>query len=162
MATEQITIKTSSGRDIVFEGELVAQAKGSCDQPVTQDRWYDISVNRRTDDMWVVCIEFHTSSPHEKPHVELEVVDRPDEVETVLMLYEPLKHLNRRRIRPRYETDRHKFYKALRSAYNALMDQILADMQPLVDEYRERAPEEVAEPESGGRWRGFLSMLGLR
>ena len=163
MPTERITIKQAPGRDIEFDGELVARAKGKADQPATDGRWYEIAVYRRVDAMWVVCIRFHTSSPQATSYVDVEVLDGPDEVEAVLLLYEPLGHGNARPNQFRYDMDKQGFLKSLRSAYCSLADQILAEMQPLLDEYRDRPVDaSVNEPQSSRCWRGFLSMLGVR
>jgi hypothetical protein len=145
MATEmeEIRIQQNSKPDIVFQGQLVANADGERNRPTAFGRWHEVSVYLRSDGLWVVCIAFNTLCVHETPSIDVDVVDRADDVETVLMIYEPTERLNRRWIRPRYEVDKRKLIRTLQSNFDELINQIIARIRPVE---RERVSASTATP----------------
>jgi hypothetical protein len=160
MDTRRITIRRNHGPDVAFEGERIIRVEGPRDRPFTYGRWHESAVYARADGMWVVQIDFGTLCTHELPHTDLEIVDRPDEVETVLMLYSPTEHLNMRWIRPRYENDKRRFLKALRANYDALVDQVVGEMQPHIEAFQAQASAD--QPPRLTRWQSLLDLIGLR
>ena len=120
MKMEEFTIKRDFGPDIVFQGELLVRSERACRQPSAFGRWHDITVYRRSDGMWVVRIDFNTLCLHERPRTEVEIVDRPDDVEMVLASHEATEHLNHRWVRPRHENDKRRFLKTLVTNYDSL------------------------------------------
>ena len=117
-------------------------------------------VYRRSDRMWVVRIDLKTLCLHERPYTEVEVVDRPDDVEMVLFAHEPTEHLNHRWVRPRYENDKRRFLKTLVTNYDSLVNDITTAMAPYVEEYYARPPTAPHRVSRGG-WRALLEMVGI-
>lgn len=160
MNTSQITITQTHGPDASFEGTLVVKAEGPRDQPFTYGRWHDIAVYARADGMWTVQIDFGTLCVRELPHTEVEIADRPDEVETVLLLHSPTEHLNMDWIRPRYENDKQRFLKSLCANYDALVNHVVHEIQPHIKAFQTQSSAE--EPPRMTRWQGLLEKIGLR
>ena len=161
MKMQEFTIKRDFGPDIVFQGELLVRPERPCRQPSAYGRWHDITVYHRSDGMWVVRVDFNTLCLHEKPRTEVEVVDRPDDVEIVLSAQEPAEHLNHRWVRPRYADDKRRFLKTLVTDYDSLVNDVTIAMAPYVEEYHARPPT-VPHRVSRGGWRGLLGLVGIR
>jgi hypothetical protein len=157
---EELAIKRGFGPDIVFQGELLVRSERPCPPPSAFGRWHDITVYRRSDGMWVVRIDFHTLSLHERPRAEVEIVDCPDDVEVVLSAHEPTQHLNHRSVRPRQENDKRRFLKTLVTNYDSQVNDVTAAMERYVEEHRARTPT-AAQRVSRGGWRGLLEMVGV-
>ena len=160
MSTSPITIRQTHGPDVAFEGKLVVRAEGPRDQPCTYGRWHDITVYACADGMWAVQIDFRTLCTRELPHTDVEIVDRPEEVETVLLLHSPTEHLDMRWIRPHYESDKRRFLKSLHSNYDALVNRVAREMQPHIEAFQMQTSAE--KPPRVTRWQGLLERIGLR
>jgi hypothetical protein len=160
MNTSRITIRRTHGPDVAFEGKLVARAEGPRNQPFTYGRWHEIAVYARADGMWVVQIDFGTLCVRELPHTDVEIVDRPDDVETVLLFYSPTEHLNMRWIRPRYENDKRRFLKGLRENYDSRVNRVVHEMHPHIEAFQTQPRAE--QPPRTTRWQGLLELIGLR
>lgn len=160
MGMEEFTIKRESGPDMVFQGELLVRSELACRQPSAFGRWHNVRVYRRSDGMWVVQIDFNTLCLHERHRTEVEVVDHPEDVETVLSFHEATEFVNRRWIRPRYENDKRRFLKTLVKDYDSLVTSVLVAMAPYVEEYHARLPPVPHRVPRRG-WRSFLEMVGI-
>lgn len=160
MKMEEFTIKRDFGPDIVFQGELLVRSEQPCRQPSAFGRWHDVAVYRRSDGMWIVRIDFKTLCLHERPRTEVEVVDRPDDVEMVLSVHEPGEYLDHRRIRPRRENDKRRFRKTLVTDYDSVVNDVMTAMAPYIEEYHARPPS-VPDQVSHGGWRDLLQMVGI-
>jgi hypothetical protein len=160
MDTSRITIRQTNGPDVEFNGRLVARAEGPRDRPFIYGRWHDITVYACADGTWAVQIDFGTLCVRELPHTEVEIVDRPDEIETVLLVHSPTEHLNMEWIRPRYENDKQRFLKSLHANYDALVSRVVHEMQPHIEAFRSQSV--AVEPPRMTRWQGLLERIGLR
>jgi hypothetical protein len=156
LGTEVIRISGPRGSDVEFQGRRVTQAASLYDEPSAYGRWFEVAVYHRSDDMWVVHIVFHTSCLYETPHANVEVVDRANDVEAVLMIYEPTEYLNRDWIQPRNEVDRHRFMETLRRRFDELTGRVSAELRP----YEDPMQRDV-EAEEIGLWRGLLSLFKI-
>lgn len=158
--TSRITIKRTRGPDVTFENKFIIRAEGPRDEPPVYGRWHDIAVYVRADGMWAVQIDFGTLSVHESPHTDVEIVDRPDEVETVLLCYSPIEHVRMSWISPGGEVDKQQFLRSIHAEYDTLINCIVQEMQPYVEAFQAQSSAE--EPPRPTRWQGLLEMIGLR
>jgi hypothetical protein len=138
-SVEVYRITRSNGVELVFEGVVESSAQGDPQDQVARGRWHELAVYRRSDNAWVVCIQYRTTWEDEHENLEVEVVDDAAEVESLLFSYEPSEHLNRRLMASLPLEDRKRVSRRVWTNYLDLANRVLDDLAPF---FSPSAPEE--------------------
>lgn len=158
---ETIKIGRTDNEALVFDGELLAKA--SSPQYETEDghRGYEVTLYARSEGGFVVSIQYLTTCPDERSVTQAEIVDEPDDVEKVLLVFEPCEYVDRKILRALPEEPRQKLRRALYRYYDDQVSQALSALAEHVGNWRlDSAKHEqprVPEPK-----RGILSFLRIK
>lgn len=158
---ETIEICRTDNEALVFDGEMLAKA--SSPQCETEDghRGYEVAIYSRSEGGFVVSIQYLTTCPDEHSVTQAEIVEEPDDVEKVLLVFEPCEYVDRKMLRALSDEQRQKLRRALYRSYDDQVSQVLGAATAHFGNWRlDSAKQEqprVSEPK-----RGILSFLRIK
>lgn len=125
MAFEDVYIFPSGGKELLFRGELVAQAVNERESPPVSERWFELRVYRRNEGGFVPVIEYHTTFAGEPNLTIAEVVDRRHDVENFFYVFEPSETFDQTAFKAMSADDRQRRTKLLLAKYDALVNRVM-------------------------------------
>jgi hypothetical protein len=150
-------IARSHGPELKFEGTHVTTVGRPAAVDAAHPRWHEISVYQRSDQAWVVSIRYCTRGAEVEENTEAEVLDDVSEIETFLLCYRPLEHVNRRAHARLTETERKRASNEVWNSYLRVVDQVMADIAPYLP--AETVADDLTENEDTPRTSSFFRKL---
>ena len=153
-------VKRTDHEELVFDGELLAK---SCSPGVESEegqRGYDLELYKTAENRFVVSIVYVTTCHTEQTVSQAELLDTPDDVEKILLVYEPCEYVDRKMLRALPEELRHRLRKKLYKTYD---DQVSTILDALTCYCRDwQRPKEAALESVATTKRGILGYFGIK
>lgn len=121
------TLPRTGFPDLVFEGALMTEQCGAPEDAKTGNRRHEIAVYQSDDGEVIVAIHFHSEQADELSDDFVEVVNRINDVEEVLSLYQPGIHYIAESSNRRNDDDI-RITRELTRRYDLQVDAILRDL----------------------------------
>ena len=159
MSDQELNLIPTGREPVTFRGRVVAHAEGLKDDPKLCGRHHTITVYQATDGYFHLKIDFLTTCPDERDVTVIEDRVELQDIDTLLMQYEPTEHLCLSRSTSQSDASS-RFKKALWRQF----DSLTLTINKLLRDLEHRQPQEVKEISVGvkGGWSRWTSWLPLR
>lgn len=125
MAVEEIRIVPSSGKDISFKGELIAQATSNRSSTPLGERWFDLRVYKQVGQGFVPVIDFCSTCEGEPNVTIAEHVDRSHDIENFYYVFEPREVILESVLKAMPVADRQPYMKSILKLYDTQVSRVL-------------------------------------
>lgn len=152
---ESIRIQQVNGKELIFEGDLIANAGTETASVAQLERWFQLRVYRNVDGGFVPSIEFGSPTESEASATIAEFVDSYHDIENFFFVFEPSEVFSGRYLNSMMQVDRQRLLGELLSQYDQLVNSVLLQLR------RHRLGQETVEAAESKKKKGLLGYLGL-
>ena len=151
-------LKRTDHEELVFDGELLGEACSPRVETEDGQRGYDLALYAKSKNAFVASIVYVTTCRSEQTVAQAEVVDSPDDVEKMLLVYEPCEFVDRSMLNALPDEPRRRLRKKLYDTYDEQVSTILE----LLNSHCRQSPDRTDAESEATTKRGILDFLGIK
>lgn len=118
-------VQRTDSEALVFEGDLLRTARSANYETEEGTRSYELSLYALADGRYVISIAYLTTCAQERSIIQAEILNAPQDVEDMLLVFEPCEHVDRKALRALPEEQRHRMRKTLYNKFDGQVSEIL-------------------------------------
>lgn len=153
MAMDDVRIVPTNNKELLFRGELVAQASNDRLTTPEGERWFDLHVYKREDSGLVPVIEYHSTHADEDNIVIAEIVDGAHDVENFYFVFEPCQVFKERALDAMPLEDRQRLTKSILKLYDSLVNRVLLSVKEHTGDEPSRSEDDEDRQSKKGLFR---------
>jgi hypothetical protein len=127
----QVTLQRSGSRPLTFVGTLLAKADGPAEEKKIV-RWHQLKLYHAASGVYVVAIQFRTTSRHETTWDDAFVCDTSEDVIALLEDYDPVEYVLGWPV-PRYADKDRRVRDVLVADFESLVSTLLAGLEEFAE-----------------------------
>jgi hypothetical protein len=157
---QKYEVQRTDYEPLVFEGDLLGTARSANYETEQGTRSYELSLYALADGGYVISIAYLTTCAQERSIIQAEILDAPQDVEEMLLVFEPCDPVDRKALGALPEEQRRRLRRKLCSTYDEQVSEILDVLKNHYGDWQ--GETKPAEQSASPPMRGILAFLRMK